>query len=107
MNDEAIRLPAPTDITVEENPKNFLLKHENHYYLFLHDMVPVGDPNVSIHDRMIIDNTFCLDQTVKSVCWLDTGKPLSFTQEGSKVKVITEPYGHGQDYVVRVAKITV
>ena len=107
LNAEALYEPAPVAVEVENKPKNFLLKNGNNYYLFLFDISMRGDGNVAINKEMVLDNTFCLPETVQSVCWLDSGKPLQFTQTGDRVTVTAEPYRYGQSFVVRVAKITV
>jgi alpha-L-fucosidase len=107
LNAEALYEPEPVAVEVENKPKNFLLKKGNNYYLFLFDISMRGDGNVAINKEMILDNTFSLPETVQSVCWLDSGKPLQFTQTGDRVTVTAEPYRYGQSFVVRVAKITV
>ena len=107
LNEEALRDPAPTAIEVEGKPKNFLLKNGKHYYLFLFDISMRGDGNVAINKEMDLDNVFCLEETVKSVCWLDSGNPMEFTQEGNRVTITAEPYRYGQSFVVRIAKSTV
>lgn len=107
LNAEALYEPAPVAVEVENKPKNFLLKNGNNYYLFLFDISMRGDGNVAINKEMVLDNTFSLPETVQSVCWLDSGKPLQFTQTGDRVTVTAEPYRYGQSFVVRVAKITV
>lgn len=107
LNDEALHEPAPAAAEVEGKPKNFLLKNGDNYYLFLFDISMRCDGNVTINKELDPDNTFCLAETVKSVCWLDNGKSLGFKQMGDRVTVTAEPYRYGESFVVRIAKITV
>ena len=107
LNDEALHEPIPIATEVEGKPKNFLLKNGDNYYLFLFDISIRCDGNVTINKELNLDNTFCLEETVKSVCWLDSGKSLEFKQTGDRVTVTAEPYRYGESFVVRIAKITV
>jgi hypothetical protein len=36
---------------------------------------------------------------------MENGKAVPFTQEGNKVTVVTQPFGYGNHWAVRVAKI--
>jgi alpha-L-fucosidase len=107
INDEALHEPAPVAIEVEGKPKNFLLKNENYYYLFLFDIGVRGNENVSINEEVDLYNTFTLKDTVRSVCWLDNGAPLQFTQDGGRVTITAMPHTYGRSLVVRIARITV
>jgi hypothetical protein len=107
INDEALHEPAPVAIEVEGKPKNFLLKNGNHYYLFLFDIGVRGNENVSINEEVDLYNTFTLKDTVRSVCWLDNGAPLQFTQDGDRVTITAMPHTYGRSLVVRIARITV
>ncbi len=107
LNKEAIHTPEPINIEVENKPNNFFLKDGNAYYLFFFDMSMAGDENVAINRDSNPDNIFSFSEKIKSVCWLDSGEALSFTQEGEKVNIQAKPYKCGQSFVVRIAKITV
>ncbi|MBE6740301.1 MAG: alpha-L-fucosidase [Ruminococcaceae bacterium] len=107
LNSEALHTPAPVDITINGKPDNFFLKDGNNYYLFFSDLDTSGDENVTFKHDTNLNNIFTLDQKVKSVCWLDSGEELSFTQEGNTVNIQAKPYKYGESYVVRIAKITV
>lgn len=103
---EALHLPRPAGIEVEEKDEDFLLAYEDAYYLFCHDLSMGGSANVVKGGE---DNTFCdvfrTDRRVRRVTWLDSGEALSFSQEDETVTVHTVPYRYGCDKVVRVAKI--
>ncbi|MBQ8742879.1 MAG: alpha-L-fucosidase [Clostridia bacterium] len=107
INEEAIRDPRPTDIKVNENGKDFILKgSENTYYLFVHGLATNGDPNVSIgisesgHTR-----SFDFDKEILSVKWTDSGEETEFKQENGVTTLLTKPFVYGEDLVIRVAKI--
>lgn len=104
--EEAIRLPRPTYIDVENKPDNFLLKHDNCYYLFCDHLRPSVDENITIaSDADAYVSTFPLEDTIRSITWMDTNESLEFTQENGKVVVQTPPFQYGRDMVIRVAKI--
>ena len=103
--EEAIRLPRPAEIEIENKEGDFLLKHENAYYLFCDRLRVSGDSNVipAAAERYL--DIFSLPEKIKSISWLDTGEELKFTQDGERVTVNTAPFLYGRDTVVRVAKI--
>ena len=39
--------------------------------------------------------------------WLDNGKELQFSQDGTRVNILTEPQLYGEQLVVKIAKIEV
>jgi len=99
LNDEALHLPAPTGIAVECREEDFLLRHENTLYLFVKDV-----PNCYVTKPVI--RKFALAESVASVCWLDNGEPLPFTQEEGIASVTAVPQLYGVDLTLRIAKIT-
>ena len=99
LNEEALRLPAPTGIAVEGGENDFLLRHENQLYLFV-DNLPQH------YDTAAKTVRFALKEKVRSACWLDSGESLSFTQEEGMVTVNAAPYAYGTNLVVRVIKMT-
>lgn len=103
--EEAIRLPRPTYIDIENKPDDFLLKLDNTYYLFCDHLRAAGDSNVTIDGTDPYIDAFELPDTVKSITWMDTNEEVAFTQEGNKVSVQTVPFCYGRDTVIRVAKI--
>lgn len=105
LNDEALHDPEPTAIEIKGKPNNFILRNNNFYYLFICDLSMKGSEDVAINHTVNCDNIFTLHEKVKSVCWLDNGKALSFTQNGDEVNVQAQPFEYGQDFVVRIAKI--
>ena len=109
LNDEALHIPEPTDIEIKDKPNNFILRNDNTYYLFLSDLSISGNENVTINYNKNVncDNIFRFDKKVKSVCWLDNGEELNFTQNDREVTIQAKPYECGQDFVIRIAKIEV
>ena len=104
-HEEALRTPRPTDITVEGRPKDFLLKDGDTWYLFCLGLPMSSDPNVQNGTDGNYVGTFPLDKQVKSVTWLDNGEAVPFTQTVGKLAVVTQPFGYGNHWAVRVAKI--
>ncbi len=107
LNDEALHAPAPTGIDIQDKPYNFLLQDGKNYYLFLADLSVKGSADVTINKDLNTTNIFPFSQKIKSVCWLDNGAPVDFTQSEGEVNVQPEPFRYGSDYVIRIAKITV
>lgn len=108
-NDEAIRKPRPTKISLKcENKKDFLLKDGNNYYLFCCDLPRSGDINVTIAGNPSAYLTqFSIPEKVKQACWLDNGEAVKVEQDGDVVSVHTVPFFYGCTKFIRVAKITV
>lgn len=104
--DEAIRKPAPTNIVIQNKPKDFILKYDSNYYLFNHDLPMVADFNVAKFKDIDFNCTFMLDSKIKSVTYLDNNQSLEFIQNGNSVTVKSQPFSYGENLVVRVAKIT-
>lgn len=102
---EAVYTPKPTNIAVKNKERDFILKNGNVYYLFCFGLPMVSDSNVALYEEGSYEDTFKLNKRVISVNWLDTGKPLMFTQENDKITIMTEPFDYGRNTVVRVAKI--
>ena len=106
MHDEAIRLPRPTYIDIQDKPDDFLLKLNNTYYLFCNNLPTVADPNVTIEGNPnSYSDTFQLPDTIESIQWMDNGEVVDFTQNGNQVTVRTKPFLYGRNTVVRIAKI--
>ena len=105
--DEALHKPAPTGITVEGKPDDFLLRDGNAYYLFCYHLPMVADPNVALQATAEYESRFRLPERIRSIHWMDTGEPVAFCQEGDAVSVQTVPFVYGRSLVVRVAKMTV
>ncbi len=105
LHQEALYLPRPADITVANREDDFMLQDGNVYYLFCDHLPMSGDPNVAQYTDADYKIQFSLDQTIKSIVWLDNGEPVSFSQDGGSVVVRTVPYTYGRNLVVRIAKI--
>lgn len=106
---EALYLPRPSSIEVVNKTKDFILKHNNCYYLFCFNLQMAGDENVALKlkENEVYEDIFEMDEKIESVVWLDDGAPVSFAQNGSFTRVFTEPFKYGRNLVVRVAKISV
>lgn len=103
--DEAIRTPRPTDIVIEQKPKDFILKEGNVYYLFCHDLPSYIDMNVSKGGKVLYEEVFAFDQKIQEVTWMESNEALKFEQENGKTTIHTNPFDYGNNLVVRVAKI--
>lgn len=103
--DEAIRNPAPTGIEIEGKPDDFLLKHENQYYLFCSNLPMVADENVAVSENIHYESRFRLADKIQSVIWMDNGAEVQYAQDEEAVTIKTVPYTYGRNLVVRVAKI--
>ena len=106
IHKEALYLPSPTSIEIKGNAKDFLLRGDNCYYLFIHDLPMKGDPNVANTPAANpFADSFILPERIRSVTWLDNGESIVFLQEGDKVTVSPAPQIYGESMVVKVAKI--
>ena len=101
LNEEALRLPAPTGISVEGRENDFLLRNGKNLYLFVGDAPMFNNPH---GDRL---ETFPLAEIIRSACWLDSGEPLPFSQTNGTATVTATPFHYGTNLTTRVAKITV
>jgi alpha-L-fucosidase len=99
LNEEAIRQPAPTGISVEDREDDFILRKDNTLYLF------VRKPSLC-NTTELRPERFPLAETVTSACWLDSSEELSFTQEDGTVTVFTTPHRYGFNLCTRVVKLT-
>ena len=107
LNEKALRTPVPTNIEIEDKPKDFILKEGDTYYLFVHDLGMCGDENVAISRCMNLSEKFEFEGKIKSMCWLDNGEAVEFNQEDKKVSVKLKPFIYGESYVVRILEIKV
>lgn len=99
----------PTKIEVAGREDDFILKGDGAYYLFCHGLHMQGSENVVINDTNISDYTvkFNLPERIRSACWLESGTPVEFRQDGEAVTVTTAPQPYGQSVVVRIAKLEI
>jgi alpha-L-fucosidase len=105
---EALYLPRPAKIEIENKENNFLLKGDNCYYLFAYDLGVSGNINVELSKgNPNHKNEFTLDKKIKSIKWIDNGEDVFFTQDGDKVTVVTTPQLYGEHLVVKIAKIEI
>ena len=104
---EAVYLPRPSGIEIENKDTDFILSDGVNYYLFCDRLPMVADPNVSKRTAADYSDVFAFDKEIESVRWLDNDEELTFEQKDGKTTVTTTPYIWGRSLVVRVAKITV
>jgi len=106
---EALYETRPCEIEVVNKAEDFLLKCGKNYYLFCFNLQMAGDENVALKlkENEKYEDIFEMDEEIESVKWLDNSAPVSFVQNGSSVKIFTEPFRYGRNLVVRVAKISV
>lgn len=103
---EALYLPRPAGIDIEGKEKDFLLRGDGCYYLFVHGLPMGGDINVSIRfESPDYTDKFTLPEKIRSVKWIDSGKEVDFVQDGDRVTVCTSPQPYGEHLVVKVARI--
>ena len=103
--DEALHIPAPTGIAVEEKPDDFILRDGSSYYLFCYNLPMVADSNVALYVTAEYESRFRLPEKITSITWMDNGQKVDFRQEQDRVFVQTVPFTYGRSLVVRVAKI--
>lgn len=105
---EALYLPRPAKIEIENKEKNFLLKGNGCYYFFAYDLEVSANINVELaKEKLDRNNVFTFNEKIKSIKWLDNGEDVVFTQDGEKVTIINIPQLYGEHYVVRIAKIEI
>ena len=105
---DALYLPRPSGIEIENKEKNFILKGDNCYYFFAHNLEVSGNVNVELAiGNPDHNNEFKLSEKIKSVKWIDNGEDVMFSQDGENVKIITTPQLYGENLVVRIAKIEI
>ena len=105
---DALYLPRPSGIEIENKEKNFILKGDNCYYFFAHNLEVSGNVNVELAiGNPDHNNEFKLSEKIKSVKWVDNGEDVMFSQDGENVKIITTPQLYGENLVVRIAKIEI
>ena len=104
---EAVYLPRPSGIEIENKDTDFILSDGTNYYLFCDRLPMVADPNVSKRTAADYSDVFAFDKEIESVRWLDNDEELTFEQKDGKTTITTTPYIWGRSLVVRVAKITV
>ena len=108
LHEEAMYLPRPSGIEIEGKEKDFILRGDGCYYLFIHNLPIKGDINVTLRFEMPdYTDKFVLPEKVKSVKWLDSGKDLDFAQDGDRVTVCFDAQPYGENLVIKVAKIEI
>ena len=105
---EALYLPRPSKIEIENKEKNFLLKGNGCYYFFAYDIEVSANINVELaKSKPDRNNVFAFNEKIKSIKWLDNGEDVVFTQDKERVTIVNIPQLYGEHYVVRIAKIEI
>ena len=106
-NEEAIYEPIPSGIEVD-NEEDFILKKDKSYYLFIHGVPMMGDPDVakgSDNGKSMVN--FILADNIKNATWLDDGSATTFIQNETKVSIEIKPFDYGYSGYIRVCKIEI
>ncbi|MBQ8310814.1 MAG: alpha-L-fucosidase [Clostridia bacterium] len=108
IHKEALYLPRPAKIAVDGKEKDFLLRGDGCYYLFVHDIPMGGDINVAERFEMPgYTDKFILPEKIKSVRWIDSEKNLDFVQDGDRVTVCYDSQKYGEHLVIKIARIEI
>ncbi len=92
---------------IEATGKNFALKANGKYYLFVHDLSIVGSAHVVAEGGGVgIKKFYGFMDEVKSVKWLDNDEQLNFTQNNGILSINCTGFEYGNNLVVRVAEVT-
>ena len=84
--------------------KNFALKGNGKLYLFFFNLGVEGDDNVVATEKNSGAFAFGnVEETIKSVKWMDNGEELDFVQKGKLLAVNATGYPYGISTCVRVA----
>lgn len=102
---EAVYVPRPSSITIENKECDFILQNGDIYYLFCCDLPMEADINVALVSGADYTDVFSMEKEITGITWLDNGEALDFLQKDGQVTVHTEPFCYGRNLVVRVAKI--
>ena len=87
--------------------RNFILKGKDALYLFFLDLAVGGNRHVIATDA----NKYCgayafneVSDEIQSICWMDNGEELEFSQIGDMLSVNATGFPYGMSTCVRVAK---
>jgi len=101
LNEEALRRPRPTNISIDDYPNDFILKSSDVYYLFVTDIPEFNGPDAFYIKR------FRLEERIKEVYMLDEDCPLPFSQSDEYAEIKVPANEYGMNLLVRIAKIVV
>ena len=106
LHSEAIRGTRPSEYSVENKERDFILEGNGSYYLFCHNLRRSGSANVVLggEETELVDR-FTFDKKIKSVHWLESEEPLTYKQDDDKCEIYLSEQPYGQSVVVRIAKI--
>lgn len=99
LNEEALRFPRPTVLTVAEDSQDFVLQNQNCLYLFVMD-----PPDFT---RQTTIRTICGSFSEKycQAVWLDSHESLPFRQSSDKIEIEITPSSYGTILPVRIIKL--
>ncbi len=108
MASESLYEGKPCEVTCS-NEKDFVLKKDNNYYIYVHDLPMLGPKDVVAAYESVDQNHFIkgLNKKVKSIKWMDNDEELLFTQENDVVNYRAVGFVYGRQYIVRIAKVEV
>lgn len=87
--------------------KDFVLRDENHYYFFIHDLSIAGNENVTTGSGSIGARAFSGIRTpLETIQWMDNGEALDHTADPESGLLVLQATGfpYGTNTVVRVAQ---
>ncbi|KRM83944.1 alpha-L-fucosidase [Liquorilactobacillus vini] len=96
-----------TDIKAT-SPKDFALKMNDSFYLFVFNLRIRGNENVVLGGEKVSSRTFLnFHKRVEKVSWLDNNEELMFHQnlKENSLTVAATGFDYGTDWIVRVAKV--
>lgn len=85
--------------------KNFVLKGEDCFYIFVYNLGSKGNENVTVNaNRSGTYSIFGIDTEIERIEWMDNGEELKFELDERILMLKLTGMPYGTDYCVRVAK---
>ncbi|MBR7096106.1 MAG: alpha-L-fucosidase [Clostridia bacterium] len=108
IHKEALYLPRPAEVEITGNEKDFLLRGDGCYYLFIHNIPKGGSQDVVLDANLNpYADVFTLPESVRAIRWLDSGLEVPYLTEGDRVTVCPTRQPYGEDFAVKIARIEV
>jgi alpha-L-fucosidase len=102
----AIYNAKPCEVTA--SGRDFVLRDGDRLYYFVHDLARGGDEHVTTDGGGTGPRSLAgLKESIESVCWLDDGEILQWTQNPANglCSIDCTRYPYGSNLVVRIAEI--